>query len=316
MADQDSRDQSRSPGGGKKPNWIARGFGAVERYFEKRRAEKKQQNPADRAARSTARATWFIALLTIATIGVGISQFRIYEGQLNEMRAAREGSDKSFAAQLAVMQAQTRAMQGQAQAMQGQLDQMTADQRPWLAVSDLRFNDIVVYPVGAGILIDTSYKVTNLGRSPATDVFIKTALIFSERENFNGRLTRDLCNEHPSTDERLLATYSETVLPTQVLFLESGPMLKIDLAATFSHRIEDLENAGVSSIAADFFLVGCITYKALRSGAFHHTGFAYKAQDLDIKLPGFPFTRVPFEKGIVKDNLIVMPSPYGNFADW
>ena len=272
---------------------------------EGKRGRNASKDDLDRSmviwTRAVAVFTAFLAFLA------GLQAWIIW-GQWGEMKATREGGDKSFDAQLAVMQAQ-------AKATQGQLDQMTVDQRPWLAISDLKFNDITVYPVGAGILIDSSYKLTNLGRSPATEVIINTNLVFSDRESFNDQSTRSLCNEHPSTDDRLLATHNETILPRQVVMLESYPLLKINFAATFSHHIEELENAGVSSVAADFFLAGCITYESLGNEAFHHTGFAYKAQGLNVKMPGYPFARIPFDKGLVKEDLVVLPSPYGNFAD-
>jgi hypothetical protein len=53
--------------------------------LQRRRAEKAKLAPADRAALSTARATWAIAILTLVTIGVGVSQFVIFNRQLNVM---------------------------------------------------------------------------------------------------------------------------------------------------------------------------------------------------------------------------------------
>ena len=61
-------------------------IGKIKTYLEKRRAKEKEENASDRAARSTARATWAIAFLTIATIGVGISQYIIFGGQLDVMK--------------------------------------------------------------------------------------------------------------------------------------------------------------------------------------------------------------------------------------
>ena len=158
-----------------------RGVGAIKSHREKRRAEKKQQTPADRAARSTARATWFIAVLTVATILVGI--FIINKGQLDEMRQTREGSDQSFAAQLAVMQAQTKAMQGQ-------LDQMTAAQRPWLLSHDLAVEGIDVISDAHAIMISANYKITNYGQSPAVDVFINTGLFIDGIDAMDGAFAR------------------------------------------------------------------------------------------------------------------------------
>ena len=86
MDDGGGSNQPHAPSDRKKPNRIVRGVSAIKRYLEKRRSEKKQETAADRSARSTARATWAIALLTVATISVGILQYNIISAQLNEMR--------------------------------------------------------------------------------------------------------------------------------------------------------------------------------------------------------------------------------------
>ena len=103
MADSGNSQQTDSPSQPEKPSWVARGIGAIKSHLEKRRAEKKQQTVADRAPRSAARAPWVIAALTVAPIFVSVSQFIIYKGQLDEMRATREGGDKSTVDQLNIM---------------------------------------------------------------------------------------------------------------------------------------------------------------------------------------------------------------------
>lgn len=250
--------------------------------------------------RAAAVFTAFLALLACL-------QAWIIWGQLGEIKTAREGGDKPFADQISVMQDQVKAIQGQ-------VNQIMAKQRPWLAVSDLKSNDIAVYPVGPGILIDASYKITNFGYFPAVEVFISTALIFSDRESFDDQSARNLCNEHPRIDDKLLAGYSNLILPGQVLELIGYP-LRPNFATIFSHGVENLVNAGVRSVAADFFLAGCITYRTLGSEILHHTGFAYKAQIIDARMPDYTFARLPLDKGPVRGNLVVIPTPYGNFAD-
>jgi hypothetical protein len=63
-------------------------FQRLKNWYEKfqtSRAERNKRPVMDRAAESTARATWIIALLTIATIAVGISQYVIFGRQLDVM---------------------------------------------------------------------------------------------------------------------------------------------------------------------------------------------------------------------------------------
>lgn len=74
----------------------------IKRFFEKRRADKAKESPPDKAARSTANATWVIAFLTLVMISVTISQYVIFSRQLN--------------------------------VMQGQLGAMEADRRPWIKI--------------------------------------------------------------------------------------------------------------------------------------------------------------------------------------
>jgi hypothetical protein len=74
--------------------------GNVQSYFQHRRAKKQKESSTDRATNSLARATWFIAVLTLAIAGVGFSQYFTFERQL--------------------------------EVMQGQLDEMQAEQRPWI----------------------------------------------------------------------------------------------------------------------------------------------------------------------------------------
>jgi hypothetical protein len=79
------------------PNWIVRRVQEIKGYLQERRAKKKKQNPVDRAATSTARATWAIAVLTAVTIGVGWSQYRIFDRQLTVMQGQLDEMKQSFA---------------------------------------------------------------------------------------------------------------------------------------------------------------------------------------------------------------------------
>jgi hypothetical protein len=143
LANEDGGNQPDSPGDRPKPNRIARRVSEFKRYRDKRRAEKYHESATDKASRSTSRATWAIAVFTLATIGVGISQYIIFSRQLNEMRATREEGDRSFAAQLAVMQTQADAMQGQLRMLQQQVIDAREMQRAFITASDYKITKIV-----------------------------------------------------------------------------------------------------------------------------------------------------------------------------
>lgn len=94
---------------------------SIQSYFDQRRTEKYHESAADRASRSTARATWFIGALTLVAIGVGVSQYIIFSRQLHVMEINASDSDTAIKRQMAIMR--------------GQLDQMDIAQRPWLRLS-------------------------------------------------------------------------------------------------------------------------------------------------------------------------------------
>jgi hypothetical protein len=85
LNDANGRDDPQGDRARNNPTRIARCIDAIHRFFEKRRIEKYHESAADRASRSTARATWMIAALTVATICVGVSQYIIFDRQLAAM---------------------------------------------------------------------------------------------------------------------------------------------------------------------------------------------------------------------------------------
>lgn len=133
LTDNDAGDGAKFTCAHKKPNWILRCIRKIKRYFQRRRAEKKKEDATDRAARSTANATWAIAFLTIVTICVGISQYVIFGRQLS--------------------------------VMQGQLNEMEASQRPWVSVEATGVGPIqFTKPLAAWIPFSITLK--NVGHSP------------------------------------------------------------------------------------------------------------------------------------------------------
>jgi hypothetical protein len=139
-----------------KPSRLSRAIENIKGYFEKSRAEKQKKGPEDRAATSTARATWAIAFLTLATIGVGISQYVIFDHQLK--------------------------------VMQGQLDVMHADQRPWIYITPPE--------AGAPAMVDErgfhfsiKFGFKSAGKEPASRVGVyHRASVIDFDENLRGSI--------------------------------------------------------------------------------------------------------------------------------
>ncbi len=132
MADQEEQTTS-TPNTDINSNWAFIGIRKVKGYFQEIRAKRKQENSTDRAVRSTANATWVIALLTIATIGVGISQYIIFGRQL---------------------------------------DVMENDKRPWLNADISLNNRVNITEWGAtrGIDVPLKFAMKNYGQVPAINV--------------------------------------------------------------------------------------------------------------------------------------------------
>jgi len=79
-------DEPRKP----KFDWWIRFVSYCKRKLEERRAKNEKQDPTERAARSTARASWVMAVFTAVIAFVGILQWAVIRAQLGEMQKAGE----------------------------------------------------------------------------------------------------------------------------------------------------------------------------------------------------------------------------------
>jgi hypothetical protein len=77
----------------------------------------KAEPPEEKLDRDLVRWTRALAIFTGVLVVASVLQFWVMRGQLDEMKATREGGDKSMVDQLAIMQAQAKAMQHQVEAM-------------------------------------------------------------------------------------------------------------------------------------------------------------------------------------------------------
>lgn len=226
---------------------------------------------------------------------------------------------------------QADAMQAEAKAMQGQLVQMETAQRAWLLVDDLSVGNIEQFPAGAGIVAFAKYRITNLGHSPATGIFINTALVFKGLDQFDADSIRRICMARPSEDERTLAEYSGIILPGRTQVIDG-----IGEGASFSHAIDSIESErdaqnreaqnigqklgfrvpgkpakGWGSLFIDPTLAGCVTYKVGGSDALHETGFAFNAHNGILNIP----VEVGQKGEVFSGPLQITSSAVGNFAN-
>lgn len=225
----------------------------------KREGEQKAEPTKDSFDRDLVRWTKVLAFFTGALVlGAGL-QFWAMRGQLNEMRATREGGDKSFADQLAVMQAQ-------AKAMQGQLSQMAISQRPWLkftGIEDISIRrDTERGSDAAHFTITPAYK--NIGQTPARGSLFAAHVIVLGAEP--GPI--EICNSDKAHREGFLAGI---VFPQA----DAG-----GLRMTYRVELSDLESQAAQAEATlklhappILNVVGCLTYRLPGSEEVHVTGF-------------------------------------------
>jgi hypothetical protein len=293
LADDNSSNETHTPRDRQKPSWVSRCISQVKSYRHQRRTEKYHESATDRSARGTARATWAIAVLTLVTIGVGVSQYIIFSRQLDEMRATRESSDSAMAAQLKVMA--------------DQLNQMDIGQRPWVRLTKVIPLYLLVQETG--IIIGLEYHAKNIGHSPAEGVYT-TGKVFPELlltdQNTAARAvcesSRAIFEDNPygknlehlqsivfPNEERQIKQVGGLIIRTdeiiqskirgiELQYKESIPYIGEEQAA--AKRERELAELKTNPIFSAFYIVGCIIY-AYRSGS----ALGKTAYVLDISRP-------------------------------
>jgi hypothetical protein len=137
LADQETRN---APPSLPQRSGIVKCVKEIRRQLQRRRAKKMQENATDRAARSTARATWAIAILTAATIGVALSQYVIFGRQL---------------------------------------DVMENDKRPWIRVTLSLSKPVLLteWSKQRGINVPLNFALKNYGQVPAININVSPSII-------------------------------------------------------------------------------------------------------------------------------------------
>jgi len=125
----------------------------IKRKLHERRSKKEKENSAERADRITANATFAIAFLTAVIAIVGILQYMVFSGQLEEMRTAST-------------------------LMKGQLN-LTSDlfrmsERAWIEISPIK--SALFHPRDDKFPASFNYEISikNTGKSVARDIKIRS----------------------------------------------------------------------------------------------------------------------------------------------
>lgn len=230
------------------------------------RAERR--SPSDRAALSTARATWAIVLLTLGNIAISVSQYFVFSDQLAEMRTSREGGEESTRSQLAIMNKQANEARRQA-------DMIDGSQRPWIW-PQIYLNGPITFESGdAYINIDIKYR--NTGHLPALSVradvtvypwmtrntlFEDTPKKQRDRDCRMGKIVQETQAKRPSE----LVDGGSAVFPGQT-FVEIQPK-KIP-----KKFIDDAKGAVSDSTGIIIAVTGCVFYRYPGDQKIHQTGF-------------------------------------------
>lgn len=172
------------------------GIGYVKRKFQERKAKYEQESTADRAARRTAAATWWIAAFTIILAlvsaktlieihggGIDTHDLAVAAGKQAEAAGkqfeAMKTSGAETKAQIDRLIAQQKrnadAMQGSISQAQRALDASIAasqiDQRAWVGINT--FGSPII---SAGVQATAGFQIQNTGRTPAKYVRVYSVL--------------------------------------------------------------------------------------------------------------------------------------------
>jgi hypothetical protein len=204
------------------PIW-PNGVAKIKRHLHKRRADHQKESPQDRFARRTATATVWIAIFAVISATVGLLQYCSISGQLDEMRA---------------------------------------EQRPWINFSATAGSDMTLGSGGIVALVAHT-ALTNIGHLPAQNVVAHAALVpWAEAAKQAKR--RDLiCSE---------LKYRRITPANQgfVLFPNETKQPPLPLGLT-KENFEEWHGSGEPLV-----LIGCLDYVFLTNGSHHHVGFIFE----------------------------------------
>ena len=206
--------------------------------------------------------------------------------------------------------------------MQGQLNEMQADQRPWVKIDVLPRSLLVS---GEGVAeLQYSYRIKNIGNGVAVGARIVARAIISSQLPANMDIAQGLAMIQESICTDFIAskeTETEDKMRSGVILFpnEQYPENSNDLSDNGFWGVSYIPESGVprpviKGVRADWFtlyLVGCVTYQLRLEPGRHQTGFIYRVVNLiptvdygqDIKIgaslkpPALGFTRWPKGSG-------------------
>ncbi len=230
------------------------------------KGERRRNVSKDELDRSMVNWTRAVAVFTAFLALLAGLQAWIIWGQWGEMKAAREGGDKSFADQIAVMQ--------------GQLNQMNLAQRPWVKLESSQ-PDSLTSDDAYGVSFWAKVVVSNVGHSPAQNVSVTADLLIRDFDPSINEGMKAACQKG-DTDSWIIP--GQPIFPGQTQTINGDGLTSwiIDIHRIRNARLGRINNtfnnkaatgdtmraaAWANEIAkfpffAPIALVGCINYRS------------------------------------------------------
>jgi hypothetical protein len=222
----------------KKRPAIVRVFRALKRY-QNRYIRRDQKLASDHQINERLMARWtrHVGLFTGALVLVGIASAIIFWRQLN--------------------------------VMQRQLDEMQAEQRPWVSAAAAITEPFVYEYVPNGTTISLAYKLHNSGHSPANNVWIELAAFPQQPDGDLLAAAEGVCKDRPAVPGARVAL-GFTIFPDETVVIDWGSSItktEIDaLNSKYAKVITGPMNIWTPTIIA------CIVYRSpTEGGRIHHT---------------------------------------------
>jgi len=159
-----------------------------KRALQARRTKRQAETGQDRAARLTANATVAIAVATAVAALVGVAQWFVLSGQLNEMRGATEDTKRAIEATIRVADEAKR----QADIAR---ESLTGQRRPWIDFGEPEVDEPLTFTSGGAVTLSIKVRATNYGESPAINTTFTNRSYLSPwpSGNMNEVLAKHVC---------------------------------------------------------------------------------------------------------------------------
>lgn len=312
--------------------------------FQERRTKKENETPADRAARVTATATYWMALFTFVLAVVGVATLCVLRIQLKEMHEG--GVDTHDLAVAASKQAdrmkdladrmkdQAEATHDLAVAAGKQADasrafadltaqQFTASQRliesqrASITVAFAYVNNPVTFQDGS-LSVVFSVALRNVGRLTANKVKIRFKPYFSQwGENIFSepmRQQRDFCAKPNVLRLRKDLRDLRGLTSDDALTITPGEtkesQINFGMGKPSQGELVEFPNDPTGKKRVFPIVVGCVDYQ---SGAMiepHQTGFIFEVQQMSVLNPGLP-TMINYGENVPRESVVVIPYFFG-----